>query len=283
MEGSVGALVRDLPDDFRRLDQAMAAAICDAFDEFALLLFRGREISLEEQFAICGLLGTLVDQAGTGTTTFDITNRGTSSVARLGFHADFTNAPPEGLLTGASLYGLVLPDEPTSTVYAHSGLALAAMSENLRARIRGRTAIHCAHGRFDPAARPRHEDDLAADPRSEHPVEFRHPRTGRPFLMVSDTSTECIVGMERGESTQLLDELNEWIQQPQFVYRHDWQLHDLVVWDNLVMQHSRGEIGHMGERTLRRVPFTFPAWFEKCQAFYASPQVLSRHGGRRRM
>ena len=34
-----------------------------------------------------------------------------------------------------------------------------------------------------------------------------------------------------------LRELLEWAKQPQFVYRHEWQLHDLVMWDNVSCLH----------------------------------------------
>ena len=101
MSGSVGALVTDLPGDFTKLGAGDAALLRKAFDDSSLLVFRGREISLEEQYAICELFGALIDQASNGTRTFNISNRGASTTSRLSFHADFTNAPPSALLNSS--------------------------------------------------------------------------------------------------------------------------------------------------------------------------------------
>ena len=39
---------------------------------------------------------------------------------------------------------------------------------------------------------------------------------------------------------------------PDNVYEHTWQVGDLLVWDNLALQHARDAVN--GRRTLRRVP-----------------------------
>ncbi len=74
--------------------------------------------------------------------------------------------------------------------------------------------------------------------------------------------------MDSADGNRLLDELNAWIRQPQFRYRHTWQMHDLVVFDNLVMQHARDEDVSRGTRTLRRVIFTQPEWHDHAQDWF---------------
>jgi alpha-ketoglutarate-dependent 2,4-dichlorophenoxyacetate dioxygenase len=39
------------------------------------------------------------------------------------------------------------------------------------------------------------------------------------------------------EGRALLDELMEFATQPQFVYRHKWQVGDLVIWDDRCTMH----------------------------------------------
>ena len=51
------------------------------------------------------------------------------------------------------------------------------------------------------------------------------------------TGTLHIVGVSESESDALLEELFSHIPRPEYVYRHQWQDHDLVFWDNRSVQH----------------------------------------------
>lgn len=62
------------------------------------------------------------------------------------------------------------------------------------------------------------------------PLVWTH-RSGRKSLVVGAT-TEYVVGMDPRESLDLLFKLRAWATQPQYVYRHEWRLGDLVIWDN---------------------------------------------------
>lgn len=269
LEGSPGAVVTDLPADLRDLAPGESEMIRAAFAEYALLVFRGREIEVEEQLALGAELGTLIDQAGEGNWWFNITNLGGGYDGQLCFHADFTNTP--GLLTGAILYGAVLPRNPTATEFAHTGAALEALPAELRARIADLRAVHASVLPGTIVDQPlRHQIERAHGDRAEHPLVLEHPETGKPMLFVNDMQIERVVGMSVEESTALLDELSGWIQRPEFRYRHQWQLHDVVVWDQVVMQHSRAAETTDGERTLRRVSFTHPSYAQECQANFTS-------------
>ena len=43
--------------------------------------------------------------------------------------------------------------------------------------------------------------------------------------------------MDQAEADRLLAELMQWSTQPHYVYRHDWQMGDLVMWDNTGTMH----------------------------------------------
>ena len=43
--------------------------------------------------------------------------------------------------------------------------------------------------------------------------------------------------MDRDEGRALLDELQAWATQRKFVYRHEWSVGDLVIWDNTGVMH----------------------------------------------
>ena len=58
--------------------------------------------------------------------------------------------------------------------------------------------------------------------------------------------------MEPAESRALLGELLEWSTQERFRYTHNWQVGDLVIWDNTGMLHRAQLYEPTSERTLHR-------------------------------
>lgn len=67
-------------------------------------------------------------------------------------------------------------------------------------------------------------------PARSQPLVWKH-RDGRNSLVVGATAG-YVEGMAHDDSLDLLVRLRDWATQPQFVYRHHWQLGDLAVWDN---------------------------------------------------
>jgi taurine dioxygenase len=70
------------------------------------------------------------------------------------------------------------------------------------------------------------------------PVVRTHPETGRLALFVSEHFTTRIVGLPEDESRALLDaNCSTTAPVPEHVYRHQWQPHDMVFWDNRSLMH----------------------------------------------
>jgi alpha-ketoglutarate-dependent taurine dioxygenase len=67
-------------------------------------------------------------------------------------------------------------------------------------------------------------------PRNEHPLVWTH-RSGRKSLVVGYTADK-VTGMPVPDGRSLLARLLEWTAQPDFYYRHQWQVGDFVIWDN---------------------------------------------------
>lgn len=83
------------------------------------------------------------------------------------------------------------------------------------------------------------------------PVVRTHPETGRRALFVSEHFTTRIAGLPEDESRDLLAQLFAHSVRPEHVYRHQWQPHDLVFWDNRSLLHlAAGTPDH-----LRRVMY----------------------------
>ncbi len=130
--------------------------------------------------------------------------------------------------------GVVLGD----TEFASTASAYDALPAGMKKRLTGLRAVH----RFGDiyakvAARQGTAPQLSSEQKSKtpdvvHPVVIRHPFSGRLGLFVNEGFTVNIVGLPAAESDALLAELYAHCRRPEFVYRHRWQLGDLIMWDN---------------------------------------------------
>jgi taurine dioxygenase len=137
--------------------------------------------------------------------------------------------------------------------------AWKTLPDALRVRVETLQAVHITGQVYS-----RGGDDLARPERdfeesSVKPVLFHHPRTGQPILYVSQQMTREIVGLAPDESESLLQELFAHLYQPSMVYEHHWHDGDLVIFDNIAMQHARGYVDLKGStRTLRKAIAPIP-------------------------
>ena len=67
-------------------------------------------------------------------------------------------------------------------------------------------------------------------PAKTQPLVWTH-RSGRKSLVIGATAA-YVVGLDPPDSMELLVRLRDWATQPRFVYRHEWMLGDVVMWDN---------------------------------------------------
>ena len=170
----------------------------------------------------------------------------TSPLFAENWHSDwsFQARPP----AGTCLYGISIPPLGGDTLFTNQHLALDAMSDALRAKIEGRTAIHSAkrayapdgaYGASDMSARsmdirPSAEAELT----QRHPIIRQHPETGREGLFSCFGYIIGIEGMEDAEAIPLLLELYQWQGRAAFQYRHKWQARMLIMWDNRSLLHA---------------------------------------------
>ncbi len=140
---------------------------------------------------------------------------------------------------GSLLYALEIPPQGGDTLFASLYAAYDALTDAMKTRLQGLRAIHgyaqyhqrsqqkgSGHGRRDMT-----EAQRAQVPEVSHPLVRTHPETGRKALYLSPGLTIGIEGLyEDGHA--LLKSLNEHTTQPAFTYRHRWQLHDVLFWDN---------------------------------------------------
>lgn len=82
------------------------------------------------------------------------------------------------------------------------------------------------------------------------PLVWKH-RSGRRSLVIGSSASQ-VVGMHPADSRELIDRLMRHATQPQYVYRHQWALGDVVMWDNTGTMHRVRPFALSSGRTLHR-------------------------------
>ena len=131
------------------------------------------------------------------------------------------------------------------TVFANCIAAYEALPDAMKRRLAGTKAIHrySMRRRVDNSPRPKlTAAQLAETPDIAHPIVRSHPYTGRKALYV--TAGECIgivlrdgEQMPEDEALDMIAELDAHCVRPEFCYRHNWRIGDLVMWDNASAMH----------------------------------------------
>jgi taurine dioxygenase len=225
------------PDEIARLQQAYLG--------HHLLVFRGDgAITPERQIEITGWFGPILAEDGVAWTVLDNAEPAGSYV--LPFHSDITFL--EHPLAGISLYPQALPAGGTSTTYISNAAAWRALPEALRAELRGRKARHYyeSEGNID-----------LGFPVFEywHPLCLPHPDTGEPMLFATEHHVDRIEGLSEQRCAQVLPELFAVLYAAERRYEHVWREGDLLIWNNLAIQHARTRVAELsqGSRVMRRV------------------------------
>lgn len=256
----IGAEVSGV-DPTRELDDETIAQLRQLFDDRSVLVFRDVEVEPQDQAYLAGLLvgdappaDRVTAEANAVIYETHISNQpgGNAPYGELLYHSDMMWADdPVQLL---SLYGLEVEQPSVPTVYASAVRAWDELPDELRARVDGRTAVHVtgqqARGDAETLLKSQHETVRS----TTKPVAHRHPRTGRTMLFVSQMMTSEIEGLPSDESEALLDDLFAHLYDPAYLWAQEWRERDLVVWDNLSVQHARPDLATEGPvRTLRKV------------------------------
>jgi alpha-ketoglutarate-dependent taurine dioxygenase len=148
----------------------------------------------------------------------------------------------------------VLSEGGDSTEFASTYVAYDELSAEEQARFEELRVVHNKAGTqraIHPNPTPELVEELNGNmaPR-EHPLVWRH-LDGRRSLVIGSSAVE-VVGMPRDEGAALLDGLVERATAPGHVYRHEWEMGDLVMWDNCGTIHRAVPYDRTSPRTMHR-------------------------------
>jgi alpha-ketoglutarate-dependent 2,4-dichlorophenoxyacetate dioxygenase len=262
--------------DLRRAPSAETVAQIDrAMDQYAVLVFRGQPLTQDEQIAFSSAFGHLdIGLAKLSKTKgrldypelIDISNvmrdgaiapsgdkRIAGALANQLWHSDssFQYVPGKYSMLSA----MVVPERTVlgagDTEYADMRAAYDALSPAMQEVIEPLVAEHYAlYSRMWLGDEDWTPEQKAGMP----PVRWRVVRTqpyGRKSLFIGSHANR-IVGWPVPEGRMFLLDLLEHATQRQFVYRHEWQVGDLVIWDNRATLHRGRPYDMRLRRELRR-------------------------------
>ena len=260
----------------RRPEPALVAAIDRAMDEYAVLVFRGQPLSQDEQIQWSSAFGTLdIGLAKLSKTKgrldypelIDISNvardgsiapsgdkRIAGALANQLWHSDSSFQAVPGKYS--MLSAVVLPGPSVmgagETEFADMRAAYDALSEGMKAKLEGLVAEHYAlYSRMWLGDEDWTPEQKAGMPPVRWKIVRTHPGSGRKSLFIGAHANR-ILGWPVPEGRMFLLDLLEHATQRQFVYRHQWQVGDLVIWDNRCTLHRGRPYDMTRRRELRR-------------------------------
>lgn len=255
-----------------------AAAIESAMDRYAVLVFRRvTPLTTEQQIAFTKSFGELevpyasiLASGGArldNEALVDISNLTSDNMiqerddrkrlSNLGnrlWHSDssFKSVPAKY----SALCAHVIPPIGGDTEFADMRAAWDTLDPVLKAQIENLVVEHSRIFSKGTLGVPYTEQERQKSPSVRQPLVRTNARSGRHSLFLSSHAGR-IVGWPMPEALMLLRDLTEHATQREFVYRHKWQVGDLVMWDNgATMHRARSYEDCKYPRDLRRTTLT---------------------------
>ena len=263
---ALGAEITDV--DLRQpQDEAAVKAFRKAFDDSIFVVFRGQELSEEDQVRAAGYLGKVHvrrrenykrDPGGVFDTPFMLVTNivengkpiGVFGDGEMWFHHDTSYYPEPHRAT--LLYSMKLPSWGGNTCFSNMYKAYENIPRPLRDKLEGKKVLQV----HDYKRRERLDIDKIDLDTVRHqwqPIIITHPATGRKSLYISRLMSAQIEGFSKAESEAALEQLFDISEDPAIVYEHEWKLGDLVIWDNWCSIHARKDFPRDQPRLMRRL------------------------------
>ena len=242
---SVGAEVLGVTADALLEDPDLPQEILDALEANGALVFRGLHLDDGQQVAFSKRLGRveiLPRAKGEHPEIFRVSldPAKTPSAEYLKgtfvWHIDGMTEDIPIMATILSAHAVA--DEGGETEFASTYAAYEDLTDEEKERFESVRVIHtieASQRTHKPNPTPEEVAIWRTRPPKVHPLIWTHD-SGRKSLVLGAT-TEGVEGMEPDEGRAFLDELLERSTRPDRVYRHEWSVGDLVIWDNRGVLH----------------------------------------------
>ncbi len=263
---ALGAEIRLV--DLKNLSADAFESVHSAWLDNLVLRFRGQRLTDEDLIAFSRRFGSLdwapVQETGRrfveGYPEIYVVSNviengvpiGSLGAGEAAWHTDmsYLEDPPKASM----LYALEIPPGGGDTWFCNMYLAYEALPQALRQRLTGLQVKH--DGTYNSGGYVRQGvtpiDDPVTSPGTYHPLVCTHPETGRRALYLGRRRNAYIAGLPLAESEELLDDLWSFATREVFTWGNEWQVGDLVLWDNRCTMHRREPFDPASRRVLHR-------------------------------
>lgn len=155
----------------------------------------------------------------------------------------------------SALYALEVPASGKGdTHFCNMYAACDRLPDKLRSRLKGLRIKHDAAHTSVGELRRGHEQstDPRLAPGEMHPIIRTHPETQRQALFIGRRLDAWVEGMSVADSESLLDEIWSYVAHDEDCWAQQWQVGDLVLWDNRATMHRRMSFDPNERRLMHR-------------------------------
>ncbi len=256
----LGADIQDV-DLTRPIDDASMKAIVDALHRYGVIRLRGpfmpdiNVVNFAKRFGSSKYsVSEFVDKVHpelvlVSNIAVNGRNVGLKDAARK-WHSDLSYMKTPNPIS--ILYAHEVCKQGGGTQFVSMYRAWETLPDNMRQRLEGLEAEHSIenYGFTDKEGMPAAERKKF--PPVTHPVVVVHPVTGRKALYVSEGSATRILGIPEDESRELLDLLFAHSVREEVVWTQNWQVGDILVWDNRCTMHRQTDYDPAERRLMKR-------------------------------
>ncbi len=233
-----------------------AAEIRELLELRGVLVFPQIGLTDEQQVVFAGTIGDVIEQGEKGIYKVSLDPRESPTAGYLRgtilWHFDgFSDDVPTraSVLSARRLSGVGGQTEFANTYAAYEDLSAQRKQELEKLEVAH--TLEATQRDVFPDPSPEMRAAWAGHPEKAHPLVWTH-RSGRKSLLLGSSASR-VVGMDLESGRALIEELLAWATRPEFVYRHEWAVGDLVIWDNTGVMHRvdpyPADSGRMMHRT----------------------------------
>ena len=258
---TVGAQVHGVDREQLLHDDTLPAWTLDALEEHGALVLRDLHLDDEAQVLFSRKLGK-VEIFGKGEhpeifrVTLDAAKNPAAQYLRGTFDWHIDGCTDDIPIMATMLSAHAVAASGGETEFASSYAAYEMLDDDEKARLDDIRVVHTIEASqrlFNKEPSEKELEHWRKRPAKEHPLVWRH-RSGRRSLVLGAT-TDHVVGMDPDEGRALLDDLLHRATTPDRVYRHEWQVGDVVIWDNRGVLHRALPYDPSSPRDMHRTTF----------------------------
>jgi alpha-ketoglutarate-dependent taurine dioxygenase len=255
---TVGAAVVDIDSERLLHDASLPEWILSALDTHGALVFRGLHIDDATQVAFSMRLGRVV-VLGRGENpeifrvTLDPAKNPAAEYLRGTFDWHIDGCTDDVPIMATLLSAHAVAESGGETEFASTYSAYDDLSDEEKERYLSLRVVHTIEAsqrlvNSDPT--PEEVALWRTRPSKEHPLVWTH-QSGRRSLVLGATASH-VVGLDFDEGRALLDDLLARATTPERIYRHQWEVGDLVIWDNRGVLHRACRYDAASPRDMHR-------------------------------